>query len=67
MSEICPVCGNRYIELRKYTTGDRSYIHTKVLKVKPFPHWDITEKCFVNAHQIANDAKFRNLRESDDE
>jgi len=47
--EICPECGKRAIEVRKYTDGSRLYIHTKILKSEPFLHFDTTDSCYVKA------------------
>ncbi len=43
----CPECGRKAELCRKYTNGDRSYIHSRRLVQGPFPHWDVTDSCYV--------------------
>ena len=46
---ICPACGKAAIECRKYTNGDRNYVHEKKYVSGPFPHWEFTKYCYVKA------------------
>jgi hypothetical protein len=48
----CPKCGNDSVEVRRYKNGSRLYVHKKVKKAGPFPHFKITESCDISAADI---------------
>lgn len=51
--EKCPICGKSVVDIRRYISGDVLYVHTNKLVKEPFPHYDITDSCFVPVEEVA--------------
>lgn len=50
--EKCPVCGKPVVDIRRYLSGDVLYVHTEKLVKEPFPHYDVTDSCFVRSDEV---------------
>lgn len=47
--ESCPKCDKKVVKVRKYTGGDRLFIHEEIAREIPFPHIEIVDCCYVKA------------------
>ena len=48
MKSLCPECGKKYIDIRRYKKDKAClYIHKRKTMTCPFPHVKIIKACFV--------------------